>query len=117
MGISSSSSLSSSELDGKSPGCGTLPVLRAMAASFLALAAARRCSRVSSGLLDAGSSSDDDSSSDDSSSDDDALGSFSTISFPSASRGRRFREKCFPPNSLLVEVPSSEDRGLTHHLE
>ena len=32
-----------------------------------------------------------------------ALGSLSAISFPSASRGRRLREKCLPPiNNVII---------------
>jgi len=84
-----------------SPACGTFPVFRAIAASFLAFAAARRCSRVRVGLSTSSSSSDD-SSDESSSSEEDAFGSFSTTSFPSASRGRRFLEKCFPPSNTLV---------------
>jgi hypothetical protein len=78
--------------------------LRAMAASFLAFAAARRSSRVMAGLL-ATSSSDELSSSESSSSSDVlAFGSFSEISFPSASRGRRLREKCLPPVDMLEDA-------------
>jgi len=57
----SSSSESSSEDEGRSPGAAGFWDLRLMAASFLAFAAARRCSRVNSGL--SAPSSEDDSSS------------------------------------------------------
>lgn len=64
--LSSSSSSSSSEDDGKSPGLATFWAFRAIAASFLALAAARRWSRVRAGLFgSAFSSSSDESSSED----------------------------------------------------
>lgn len=62
----SSSESSSSELGGRSPGSGRPPFL-AMAAALRALAASRRCSRVSSSL---GSSSESESSSSSSSSDE-----------------------------------------------
>ena len=63
---SSSSSSSSEDDEGRSPGLATFWPLRLMAASFLALAAARRCSRVRVGL--SGSSSSEDSDEDSSSS-------------------------------------------------
>lgn len=62
----SSSSSSSSDDEGRSPGLATFWALRAMAASFLALVAARRSSRVKTGLFgSAFSSSSEDSSSED----------------------------------------------------
>lgn len=64
--VSESSSSSSSDEEGRSPGLATFWPLRLIAASFLAFAAARRCSRVRAGLL--GSSSSDDSEDDSSSS-------------------------------------------------
>ena len=75
-----------------------------MAASFLALAAARRSSRERAGLF-MSSSEEEDSSSEDSSSDDEASAVLrSATSFPSASSGRRFLEKCLPPGiELLVK--------------
>lgn len=69
----SSESSSSSEEEGRSPGFATFFALRAMAASFLALAAARRCSRVRVGEdTPAPSSAEDSSSSEDSSSEEDS---------------------------------------------
>lgn len=75
--LSSSSSSSSSEEDeGRSPGLATFWALRAMAASFLALAAARRSSRVRAGLFgSAFSSSSEESSSEDESDSAGAWGS------------------------------------------
>lgn len=54
---------SSSEEEGRSPGEATWRALRAMPASFLALAAARRWSRVWGGLLGSVSEEDEESSS------------------------------------------------------
>jgi hypothetical protein len=98
--MSSSLSSSSSELDGKSPGCAVVFFLRAMAASFLALAAARRSSRDRTGF--SFTSSSEDSSSSLSSSSPDSSDPFPPISLPSASSGLRFREKCLPPESTGI---------------
>ena len=73
----SSSSSSSSEDEGRSPGAATLVALRLMAASFFALAAARRCSRVCSGLDASPSPESSSDSSDDSSSDEDSAAALS----------------------------------------
>ena len=65
---SSESSSSDDDEEGRSPGAAALEALRAMAASFLALAAARRCSRVWAGFSSSSESevaSDEDSSSED----------------------------------------------------
>jgi hypothetical protein len=97
--MSSSLSSSSSELDGKSPGCVVVFFLRAMAASFLALAAARRSSRDRTGFSFTSSSEDSSSLS---SSSPDSSDPFPPISLPSASSGLRFREKCLPPGSTGV---------------
>jgi hypothetical protein len=83
-----------------------VPFLRAIAASFFAFAAARRSSRVRVGLLASSSSDDSSSESSSSSSDELASGFFSLISFPSASRGRRLREKCLPPITMSDNVTS-----------
>lgn len=72
---SSSSSESEDEEEGMSPGAATFLALRAMAASFLALAAARRCSRVRAGLLGS-SESEEDSSEEESSEEDEAASCF-----------------------------------------
>lgn len=68
-GASSLSSSSDSDEEGRSPGLATFWSFRAMAASFLALAAARRCSRVRVGLSGSEFSSSDE---EESSSEEDA---------------------------------------------
>lgn len=73
---SSSSSSSSSEEEGRSPGLATFWPLRLMAASFLALVAARRCSRVRVGLSGSSSSEDSDEDSLSSSSEDESFGAW-----------------------------------------
>lgn len=65
---SEESSSEEEEEGGRSPGAAAFWALRAMAASFLALVAARRCSRVWAGRL--GSSSEEESSEEEESSSD-----------------------------------------------
>jgi hypothetical protein len=59
------------------------------------------------GLLAFSSSEDSSSESSSSSSDELAAGFFSLISFPSASRGRRLREKCLPPGKMSDATPKT----------
>ena len=68
--VSESSDSSSEDEEGRSPGAVAFWDLRLMAASFLALASARRCSRVRAGAE--GSSSEEDSSEESSSSEEDS---------------------------------------------